>query len=120
MTTLAAADGITDELTRQVLRRALSEDFDRFADQLAGCGYCARPVRLRGASATVDAATGEILSTYDSAAEPDGITYLRCGNRRAAVCPSCSREYKGDMWHLLAAGAGGDMKGVPASVGLHP
>jgi hypothetical protein len=24
------------------------------------------------------------------------------------------------MWHLLAAGAGGGMKGVPASVGFHP
>lgn len=111
---------VSHEVARQLLRRALSEDFDRFADQLASCGYCSRPVRLRGASTTLDTATGEVLSSYDSASEPDGITYLRCGNRRAAVCPSCSREYKGDMWHLLAAGAGGGMKGVPEAVGLHP
>jgi hypothetical protein len=120
MTAVTETDGITDEVARQLLRRALSDDFDRFADQLASCGYCSRPVRLRGASTTIDSETGEVLSAYDSASEPDGITYLRCGNRRAAACPSCSHEYKGDMWHLLAAGAGGGLKGVPESVGLHP
>lgn len=104
----------------QVVARVFSRGWDRFAEQQAACGYCANPIRLRGTAATIDTATGEVLSRYDTATEPDGVTYVRCGNRRAAVCPSCSREYKGDMWHLLAAGAGGGIKGVPESVGLHP
>ncbi len=104
----------------QVVDRLSSGHWNRFTDQQAGCGYCAKPVRLRGTASTIDTRTGEVLSRYDTDREPDGVTYLRCSNRRAAVCPSCSREYKGDMWHLLAAGAGGGMKGVPASVGSHP
>jgi hypothetical protein len=104
----------------QAVNRILSPDWVRFTDQQAACGYCAHPVRLRGGATTLDATTGEVLSSYDTATEPDGVTYVRCGNRRAAICPSCSREYKGDMWHLLAAGAGGGMKGVPTSVGFHP
>ena len=38
--------------------------------------------------------------------ELDGITYVRCGNRRAAICPSCSAEYKGDAWHTVRAHQG--------------
>ena len=53
-------------------------------------------------------------------AEPDGVTYVRCGNRRASVCPSCSHEYKGDVWHVLMAGAAGGIKNVPATVAAHP
>ena len=45
---------------------------------------------------------------------------MRCGNRRASVCPSCSREYKGDVWHVLMAGAAGGIKNVPATVAEHP
>ncbi|WP_380158815.1 replication initiator [Kineococcus sp. R86509] len=101
-------------------RRLLSPTFDRWAEQAANCGHCARPIRLRGQATTVDRVTGEVLSTYDSANEPDGVLYTRCGNRRVSVCPSCSHEYKGDMWHLLAAGAAGGMKGVPESVASHP
>ena len=40
---------------------------------------------------------GEVLSPYDTANDPDGVAYVRCGNRRASVCPSCSHEYKGDV-----------------------
>ncbi len=45
---------------------------------------------------------------------------IRCGNRRAAACPSCSYEYAGDMWQLLYAGAAGGRKGVPESIRSHP
>lgn len=45
---------------------------------------------------------------------------IRCGNRRASVCPSCSFEYAGDMWQLLYAGAAGGRKGVPESIRSHP
>ncbi|MDQ3762441.1 MAG: hypothetical protein M3460_12390 [Actinomycetota bacterium] len=38
----------------------------------------------------------------------------------AAVCPSCSFEYAGDMWQLLYAGAAGGRKGVPESIRSHP
>ena len=105
---------------QEIARRLLSPGFDRWAEQAASTGHCARPVRLRGHATTLDRRTGEVLSRYDSSAEPDGVLYKRCGNRRASVCPSCSHEYKGDMWHLLAAGAAGGMKGVPASVAAHP
>ena len=36
--------------------------------------------------------TGEVTETYSSTRELDGTTYIRCGNRRASVCLSCSHE----------------------------
>jgi hypothetical protein len=51
---------------------------------------------------------------------PDGTLLIRCGNRRAAACPGCAREYAGDMWQLVYAGLVGDRKGVPGSVATHP
>lgn len=80
---------------------------------------CARPVRLRGSTRLVDPATGEVRDVYGSAQELDGVTYVRCGNRRAAVCPSCSQEYKADGWHLIVCGLMGG-KGVPADVADRP
>ena len=80
---------------------------------------CARPIRLVGSTARVDTTTGEVLGSYRSADELDGHTYARCQNRRASVCPSCSREYKGDAWHLLTCGLAGG-KDVPESVATHP
>lgn len=82
-------------------------------------GGCARPVRLRGSTELVDTSTGEVLEAYSSADELDGQTYVRCGNRRARVCPVCSREYQGDAWHLLVCGLTGG-KGVPESVADRP
>jgi hypothetical protein len=100
-------------------RRAARPDFDRWAAQAQGCGHCARPIRLRGSSTTHTAA-GRLVEAYDARQEPDGVAYVRCGNRRAAVCPSCSHEYQGDMWHLLYAGTAGGIKDVPESVAGHP
>lgn len=82
-------------------------------------GGCVRPVRLRGETLLVDTTTGEITSTYGSHRELDGHTYVRCGDRRASVCPSCSHEYKGDAWHLLVCGLAGG-KGVSAEVATRP
>ncbi|SDR75673.1 hypothetical protein SAMN04488570_0281 [Nocardioides scoriae] len=76
-------------------------------------------MRLRGQRNLVDTRTGEITTLYDSASELDGQVYVRCGDRRARVCPSCSREYKGDAWHLLLCGLAGG-KGVPADVAKRP
>ncbi|MGA1836416.1 replication initiator [Herbiconiux sp. 11R-BC] len=95
-------------------------DFGEWLKQAAGTNYCANPVRLVGSSVVVDASSGEVISFYESSREPDGVTYVRCGNRRAVRCPSCSHEYKGDMWHLVVAGAAGGSKDVPAAVGTHP
>jgi hypothetical protein len=80
---------------------------------------CSRPVRLRGETGLVDTRTGEVQVSYSSRQELDGHTYVRCGNRRASVCPSCSEEYKGDAWHLLVCGLAGG-KGIPASVAHRP
>jgi hypothetical protein len=86
----------------------------------AATGYCSRPVRLVGSSTTLHGPTGEVLADYASSREPDGLTFTRCGNRRATRCASCSHEYKGDTWHMIMAGAAGGMKNVPEAVATHP
>jgi hypothetical protein len=73
---------------------------------------------LVGSTSVVNAETGQVGHSYASGDELDGYTYVRCGNRRAAVCPSCSREYKGDAWHVLMCGLAGG-KGIPATVAEH-
>jgi hypothetical protein len=99
--------------------RAARPDFDRWADQAKSCGHCSRPIRVRGRS-TTHTQGGRLVEAYDTRGEPDGVAYLRCGNRRAAVCPSCSHEYQGDMWHLLYAGTAGGIKDVPDTIAGHP
>jgi hypothetical protein len=74
-------------------------------DQVA---LCSHPVRLRGV--TLDRSTGELA---------EGSLLVPCKDRRAAVCPSCSRLYQADAWQLVAAGIRGG-KGVDASVVEHP
>ena len=102
----------------EIVDRAGRDDFDRWADQVERCGHCARPVRLRG-RVTRREPTGR-REVYSTDREPDQVLLIRCGNRRASVCPSCSREYAGDMWQLLYAGAAGGRKGVPETVRTHP
>jgi hypothetical protein len=104
---------------RQILDRLMSRDFDAWSLALARVGNCAHPIRLRGHSDTIDAGTGEVRSTYSSAHEALGVTLVRCGNRRASACPSCSRLYAADLFHLIRAGASGG-KGVPAAVAENP
>lgn len=103
-----------------VAQRLRSPDFDRWLKSAASTGYCHNPVRLAGSSSTIHEPTGELLAEYASASQPDGVTYTRCGNRRAARCESCSHEYKGDTWHMIMAGAAGGMKEVPEEVATHP
>jgi hypothetical protein len=112
-----AARGQTAEQVRDRLSRS---DVGQWLRQVEKVRHCSRPVRLSGSAETINAATGDVVSSYSSAAEPDGVTYVRCGNRRASVCPSCSHEYKGDVWHVLMAGAAGGMKDVPDTVAVHP
>jgi Replication initiator protein, pSAM2 len=102
----------------EIVTRAARPDFDRWAEQVSRCGHCSRPVRLRGRVEHQSGTGGRV--EYSTEAEPDRVLMIRCGNRRAAVCPSCSHEYAGDMWQLLYAGAAGGRKGVPESIRSHP
>ena len=72
------------------LRRVLGQAGQHSAEKRAR--GCARPVRLVGSTSVVNRETGQVGESYGSADELDGYTYVRCGNRRAAVCPSCSRS----------------------------
>lgn len=112
--TTAIAERYDARTVGELVDRAGRPDFDRWAEQVERCGYCSRPVRLRG---FVDRPDG---AGYSTNSEPDRVLLVRCGNRRASVCPSCSWEYAGDMWQLLYAGAVGGRKGVPATVREHP
>ncbi|WP_456064520.1 replication initiator [Hamadaea tsunoensis] len=99
--------------------RAASTDMDRWLHHIAPAAACTRPIRLAGYRAEVEASTGRILSSYDTAAMPDGVIYKACGSRLASVCPSCSRLYQQDAFQLLRAGLVGG-KGIPETVASHP
>jgi hypothetical protein len=116
MTTSTAP--LTPEVEAQIFARVAREDYQRWAQMVDRCGGCSRPVRLKGR--IVERSRNGDLITYSTANEPDGVLLIRCGNRRAAVCPSCAFEYAGDVWHLVVAGINGDHKGVPAHVADHP
>ncbi|MEU0492056.1 replication initiator [Nocardiopsis sp. NPDC006139] len=93
---------------------------DRWIQRARALRGCSCPVRLTGETVKVDDATGEVLSHYSTATEPANELLMRCKNRRASRCPSCSEEYRADTFHLVRAGLVGGDKGVPASVGVHP
>ncbi len=93
--------------------------FERWLDQGRSTGWCSCPVRLAGSTRTADRATGELLATFTTSAEPDGVLLKACGQRRATACPACSETYRSDAWHLIAAGLRGG-KDVPPDVSSHP
>ncbi|WP_146087680.1 replication initiator [Thermomonospora echinospora] len=114
-----------------IARVADPHAWQKWARQVEHAGHCVRPVRIYGRAFAVDTATGEIRATYSSAEEPDGSLLVACKDRRAAVCLACSRIYRADTWHLVAAGLRGrrptdealreqDGTAVPASVADHP
>jgi hypothetical protein len=110
----------TDALCHaQVMERLQSADLDQWASAAARVGFCSSPVRLVRSSLTVDRTSGEVVRQYASSDEPGGVTFVRCGNRRADRCPSCSRLYAADTFHLIRAGVAGG-KGVPESVADNP
>ena len=91
----ASWDGVPELTTRDRAElldlRTDTPRFDGYADALARVGNCAHPIRLRRHTHTIDTATGEVVDSYSSDTAPLGVTHVRCGNRRATVCPSCSR-----------------------------
>ena len=60
-------------------------------------------MHLVGRSVLVDTATGEALLRSRSGGA-DGRLMTACGNRRATVCPTCSRVYRADTYQLIRAG----------------
>src|SRR4051812_5863615 len=119
-TAVATVEQPVGPVLEQVLARAAdAEQWERFERQLRSAGYCRRPVRLRGQTAAIDTASGEVRTTFSTEGEPDGTLLKCCGNRREAVCPSCAEVYRGDAFQLVAAGLCGG-KGVPDSVNGHP
>ena len=110
---------LAGNLTEDLVSRAGSPNYQRWWEQVTNTGYCSHPVHLAGQGLRIDGVTGEVLGSYTTDAEPDGVLLTACGNRRAAVCPSCSATYRADTWQLVAAGLRGG-KGVPVSVAKHP
>ena len=82
-------------------------------------GRCSCPIKLVGSSTTVKLSTGEVVSTFTSAQLPGGRLTIACGNRRATVCPACSRVYAGDAFQLVSSGLFGG-KSVPSTVSGNP
>jgi hypothetical protein len=110
---------VTAQAKAEISDLLVSPGFDAWSEALSRVGNCSRPIRLHGSSVTVDRATGEVVASYSSSQEPLGVTHIRCGNRRATECPSCSRLYAADMFHLIRAGVIGG-KTVPESVAENP
>ncbi|MEU1600416.1 replication initiator protein RepSA [Streptomyces sp. NPDC005708] len=121
MTDTATAAGLDTATLADVLRVAAPGDFDRWQEQIKRTGGCADPIRLIGATKTIDPATRTVLHHYTTEHEPGGTLRVACGNRRASRCPACAWTYAGDTYHLIRAGLTGDPdKGTPHTVRDHP
>ncbi|MBY8343119.1 plasmid replication initiator protein [Streptomyces spinosirectus] len=107
------------EADRDAIRIAQDPKFSRWLEQITATGGCSHPIHLSGSTTTVDGTTGEILHHYDTRNEPGERLLVRCRNRRATVCPACSRLHAGDTFHLVRAGLLGG-KNVPATVRHRP
>lgn len=102
-----------------IVARLVDGTFDAWSSTASGVGHCAHPVRLTGSSQTVDVTTGEVLASFASADAPLGVLYRPCGNRRADVCPACSRTYARDTFAMIRAGIAGG-KTIPHTVTDNP
>jgi len=79
------------EVLQEVIQRA-GPGYDRWAELVAQVGYCHHPIRLAGRVEQADRQTGEVRTTYDSEAEPDGVLLKACGTRRESRCPPAPRS----------------------------
>nr|WP_307679932.1 replication initiator [Streptomyces sp. V4I2] len=107
------------EADRDAIRIAQDPKFRRWLEQITATGGCSHPVHLTGSTTILDGATGEILRHYDTRTEPGERLLIRCSNRRATICPACSRLHAGDTFHLVRAGLLGG-KNVPATGRTRP
>ncbi|MFG2479233.1 replication initiator protein RepSA [Streptomyces fagopyri] len=121
MSDTALPAGLDAATLGDVLRVAGSADFARWQEQIRRTGGCSDPIRLTGATKTIDPATKTVLHYYSTEDEPGGMLRIACGNRRASRCPACAWTYAGDTYHLIRAGLTGDPgKGTPHTVREHP
>jgi len=105
---------------RDLVRLGQMPGLARWVEQVKATGGCAHPVYLSGSTTAVDGATGEVvLRSYSTRGEPGERLAVRCRNRRASRCASCSYQYAGDTFHLVRAGLAGG-KGIGAGVASHP
>jgi len=88
------------------------EHFGRWEREFAADGGCSHPIGLRSRTDMIDTATGELAPLYREVP-------VACGNRREAVCPSCSAVYKRAARQLVRAGLAGG-KGIPETITGHP
>jgi len=102
-----------------VARTGTAESLERFRTQGEGCGWCSNPIRLKGTQTRVNRTTGEVVGSYSTESEPDGVLLKSCGTRRATRCPSCAATYAADARMVVRAGLLGG-KGVSSSVARHP
>ncbi|MEU1594415.1 replication initiator [Streptomyces sp. NPDC005708] len=107
------------ETDRDAIRLTQDPKFPRWLEQITATGGCSHPVHLSGSTTTLDGTTGEILHHYDTRDEPGERLLVRCRNRRATVCPACSRLHAGDTYHLVRAGLLGG-KNIPDTVRHRP
>ena len=99
-------------------KRVRTGDYPEWLDHVSAAAACTRPIRLSG-QIDVRNPDGTVMHTLDTDSMPDGVIYTPCGNRRAAVCPSCAELYRADTYQLIKAGLVGG-KTVPMSVVRHP
>ncbi|MFF9732495.1 replication initiator [Streptomyces albidoflavus] len=104
---------------RDLIELANLGDFDRTREQINRLRGCTRPINLVGHTTTRDHTTGETIRSYSTSDEPTGRLLTTCGNRRASRCPTCSRLYAADTYHLIRAGLSGG-KNVPETIRTHP
>jgi len=98
----SASTDFDSETIREIVTRASSVTYPVWWSRVERTGFCAHPIHLVRSNET---GSEKVL--------------LRCKNRRASVCPSCSALYAGDTWHLVHAGLAGG-RTVPASIAEHP
>jgi replication initiator protein RepSA len=97
---------------RTARERVSSMDYPEWINHVQGAAACKHPIRLTG-QIDVKNPDGTLMHSIDTDEMPDGAIYTPCGNRRAAVCPSCAETYRRDTYHLIAAGLRGDRWGLP-------
>ncbi|WP_405844143.1 replication initiator [Streptomyces sp. NBC_01518] len=101
-----------------LLTRAAEPEFAAWRRNIFSLAGCTNPIHLVGGATVVDTTTGEAVFSYASDVY-GGRLLTACGNRRASVCPSCSRLYRADTYQLIRAGLVGG-KNVTESVSGHP
>ena len=110
---------LPDDAVVGIVGRLADGSHRAFSEAAARVGNCAHPIRLHGHSHTVDRATGAVVGTFTSDDAPLGVVMVPCGNRRATVCPACSRTYAADTFQMIRSGVSGG-KTVPDRVASHP